>query len=115
MTWAKLDDAFPEHQRIIGLTDRAFRLHVASICMSARKLTDGHIGVHDQRVLLALTKANTKHISELQDAGVWEANGNEGYVIRDYLDYNPPADTVKERRKADAERLRNYRSTKGRT
>ena len=103
MTWAKLDDGFPEHPRIASLTDKAFRLHVSSICLAARKLSDGHISVIDGKVLRALTGAQAKHVTELLDCGVWQENG-DGWVIRDYLDYNPPADYVKERRRKDAER-----------
>ena len=103
MAWAKLDDEFVEHTRISKLSDRAFRLHVAAICHAARKLTDGHISETDGRILRALTKARRRHIDELLDAGVWTPNG-DGWVIRDYLDYNPSAETVKERRKKWADR-----------
>jgi hypothetical protein len=104
--WAKLDDQFPEHPRIVGLSDKAFRLHVAAICLSARKLTDGHIGTTDARILEAITRTRAKHADELVEAGVWQVNG-AGWVIRDYLDYNPPAEQVKERRRRDVERKRN--------
>jgi hypothetical protein len=110
MAWAKLDDQFVEHHRISRLSDKAFRLHVASICHSARKLTDGHISETDGRVLRALTKTSARHIDELLEAGVWNVNGGDGWVIRDYLDYNPPASEVKEKRKAEAERLRAIRA-----
>ena len=103
MPWLKLDDHFVEHRRIEKLSDKAFRLHVAALCQSARKLTDGHISTTDLRVLTALVRASKKHVSELQLAGVWEVN-SDGYVIRDYLDYNLPADVIKERRKRDLER-----------
>lgn len=104
MAWAKLDDQFAEHPRIIGLGDRAFRLHVAAICLSNRKLTDGHISRHDGRILFAVVNANKRHVTELLDAGVWEQNGGDGWVIRDYLQWNPDASTVKERRRKDNER-----------
>jgi hypothetical protein len=115
MAWAKLDDQFVEHPRISVLSDKAFRLHVASICHASRKLTDGHISETDARVLRALTRTGKRHVDELLDAGVWNVNGGNGWVIRDYLDYNPPADEVKERRKAEAERLRNLRAKRGKT
>ena len=109
MTWAKLDDQFVEHPRISPLSDKAFRLHVAAICHASRKLTDGHISATDIRILQALTRARTKHIEELLASGVWTANGGSGWVIRDYLDYNPPADQVKERRRKWAERQQRHR------
>jgi hypothetical protein len=109
MAWAKLDDEFVEHPRISPLSDKAFRLHVAGICHAARKLTDGHISRTDARILQALTKARGRHIDELLDAGVWTENG-DGWVIRDYLDYNPSAVKVKERRKAWLDRQNKRRA-----
>lgn len=103
MAWSRLDDQFVEHPRITQLSDRAFRLHVASLCHAARKLTDGHISPTDARVIQALTQASRKHVKELVDAGVWIVNG-DGWHIRDYLDYNDTAERIKERRRLDSER-----------
>ena len=103
MAWAKLDDQFVEHPRIVPLGDRAFRLHVAAICLANRKLTDGHISTHDARILMATVKANRRHAMELVNHGVWEPNG-DGWEIHDYLQWNPDAETVKERRRKDNER-----------
>lgn len=110
MAWAKLDDQFVEHPRISGLSDKAFRLHVASICHAARTLSDGYVSHTDARVLRALTRTNLRQIHELISAGVWTENGGTGWVIRDYLDYNPSAKEVKQRRQSEAERLRNLRA-----
>ena len=108
MAWARIDDQYAEHPRIVGLTDRTFRLHTAAICLANRKLTDGHLSTHDTRMLLALTKATKRHVDELLEAGVWETNG-DGWVIRDYLQWNPDAETVKGRRRGSAERVAKYR------
>lgn len=105
MAWAKLDDQFVEHPRIVGIGDRAFRLHVAAICLANRKLTDGHISSHDARILMATVKANRRHTDELVGHGVWETNG-DGWQIRDYLQWNPTAESVKERRRKDQQRKR---------
>jgi hypothetical protein len=105
MAWAKLDDQFVEHPRIVPLGDRAFRLHVAAICLSNRKLTDGHISSHDGRILMASVKASRRHTDELVELGVWETNG-DGWQIRAYLQWNPTAEYVKERRRKDQERKR---------
>lgn len=111
MTWAKLDDQFPEHPRITELTDKAFRAHVTGLCMAARRLTDGHLNQSSVRVILALSRAQRKHIDELEHAGLWQVNGDGGYLIRDYLDYNPPAEVVKERRRKDLERKKTMGKT----
>ena len=109
MSWAKLDDQFPEHPRISELSDKAFRTHVTGLCMAARRLTDGHLNAPDVRMILALSRSRQRHVDELAEAGVWEQNGDGGYVIHDYLDYNPSAESVKQRRQSEAERLRAYR------
>ena len=108
MAWAKLDDQFAEHPKIVQLGDRAFRLHVAAICLANRKLTDGHISSHDGRILMASVKANRRHTDELVERRVWETNG-DGWQIRDYLQWNPDAETVKERRRKDNERRKGNR------
>jgi len=110
MTWLRIDDGFVEHERIDPLSDRAFRLHLAALCHCARNLTDGHVTTKNVVVLRArANNANRKHIDELLAAGVWEPNG-DGYIIRDYLDYNPSADTVKDDRRKAADRMRSIRA-----
>lgn len=110
MSWLRIDDGFIEHERIDPLSDRALRLHVAALCHCARNLTDGHVTEKNTKVLRArASNATQRHIDELLAAGVWQKNG-DGYVIRDYLDYNPAAEKVREERASAAERMRNVRA-----
>jgi len=79
VTWVRLDDRFPEHPKIVGLSDRAFRAHVTGLAYCARFLTDGYVprgALPPPRVL-----------AELADAGLWTAQGH-GCSIHDYLDWN---------------------------
>ena len=112
MPWLRIDDHFVEHERIEPLSDRAFRLHMAALCASARKLTDGHVSSKDGRVLSLMVGAKPKHISELETTGVWTLNG-DGWVIRDYLDYNPSAEQVRGERRKAAERMKHARANRG--
>lgn len=96
MTWAKLDDSFPENIKISGLSDRLFRLHVTAICYAARNLTDGEIPENQLRKL----GGNQKLAKALSEAGLWETTSRGSYVIHDYLEYNPSRADV------DAERER---------
>ncbi len=89
MTWARFDDSFPEHPKVIGLSADAFRLHVTAICYSARTLTDGVI----QQASLRVIGANKKLATELVDAQLWDLH-QLGYAVHDYLDYNPSRDHV---------------------
>jgi hypothetical protein len=99
--WLRLDDRFPTHPKVLGLSDRAFRFHVMAMAWAAGNLTDGHVP-------RKYGEADARSARELVKAGLWEQNG-EGWVIHDWLDYNPAAEQVQERRKAEAERLRELR------
>lgn len=82
MSWVKLDDGYPEHIKVVGLSDAAFRTDVEGWCYCARNLTDGLIPA-------AIAKRWRKRaITELMDAGRWH-HDVAGYRIHDYLDYNP--------------------------
>lgn len=95
MPWVRLDDGFAEHPKILGLSDSAFRAHVAALCYCNRNLTDG-------RVPAAFTNGQA---SELVAAGVWESDG-QWFVIHDYADYQPTGD--------ETERIRELRREAGR-
>jgi hypothetical protein len=111
MSWLRIDDGFVEHPKILDLSDRAFRLHLAGLCYSARNLTDGVLVERSVRVLFAVTSAQRKHLLELVSASVWE-EGDGVWVIRDYLDYNPSAVKVKETRAAAKERMAKAREVR---
>ena len=114
MSWLRLDDGFVEHDKIHDLSDRAFRLHVAALCYCARNLTDGELNQRRLKVVCALTKATRKHVTELVDSGLWTTS-IDGHSIRDSLDYNPSAETVKKRRAEAKERMANLRGSSERS
>lgn len=84
MTWARLDDRFGEHPKVVALSDVAFRVHVMAICYCARNLTDGFVPAGAARLM----GATPKTLRALVEAGLW-AHACGGYRIHDYLDYNP--------------------------
>lgn len=110
MTWLRIEDGFVEHPKISDLSDRAFRLHMAGLCYCARNLTDGLLTVRATKVVCALANASRRQLVELRDAGLWLPEG-EGWLIRDYLEYNPPAEEVKRRRSESAARQRRWRDS----
>lgn len=107
MTWLKLDDGFAEHDKIMPLTDKAFRLHVVGMLACARNLTDGFISDARFVSVSAVAKAARKHAAELEAVGVWQRL-DDGWRIRDYLDYNPSAEKVREERHKTQERKRRW-------
>ncbi|MFF7147542.1 hypothetical protein ACFZAO_05645 [Streptomyces griseoaurantiacus] len=110
MPWVKLDDRFPSHRKIALLSDRAFRLHVSAICWCAENLTDGRISDRELALVTRVrgVKATAK---QLEDAGLWDRT-DDGWVIHDYLDYNPSREQVLLERKKNAERQERFRRRK---
>lgn len=109
MPWANLDDQFPTHPKVIGLTDAAFRLHVAGICYCAKYRTDGRISAD---VIPMLTpRYKPKALQELTagDRPLWVPTVG-GYEIHDYLQWNRSKAEIQEHQ----DRLRKVRSAAGR-
>lgn len=98
MPWLRIEDTFVENEKISGLRDRTFRVHVAALCFCARNLTDGHLSAKSLKILAVVLEFPIKRqTQELIEAGLWKPCG-DGVVINDYLDYNPDAETVKKLR-----------------
>jgi hypothetical protein len=110
MPWVRLDDRFPSHRKVALLSDRAFRLHVSAICWCAENLTDGHIS--DRELPLVAHMRGVKATAQqLQNAGLWDRT-DDGWMIHDYLDYNPSREQVIADRKKNAERQERFRQRK---
>jgi hypothetical protein len=109
VSWLRIDDGFAEHPKVVELSDRAFRLHVAALCFCTRNLTDGVLSDRSVKVVCALTSSTKKHVGELREAGLWIAIP-DGFTVKDFLEYNPSAEKVKEDRASARERMRKLRS-----
>ncbi|MFE0647447.1 hypothetical protein ACFVZH_02500 [Streptomyces sp. NPDC059534] len=107
MPWVRLDDRFPSHRKVALLSDRAFRLHVSAICWCAENLTDGRIGDRELPLITHIRgiKATAQ---QLHEAGLWD-RVDSGWMIHDYLDYNPSREQVTAERKKNAERQERFR------
>lgn len=99
MPWIRFEDNFPEHPKVLALSDAAFRLHVRAIGYAARHLTDGRV---TSAAVRSLTR-RARLTAELVIAGLWEAV-DDGFRIHDYLAYQPSKAEVQARRSADRER-----------
>ena len=97
-----LDDGFSDHPSIRGLSDAAFRLHVAGMNRCARYLTDGVILADDVPDLVRRYKPAA--LAELVDKGRWAPLGDLAYEVVGYLDHNDSREVVEERRKRKSER-----------
>jgi len=116
MAWIYLDDQMPDHPKVAGISDAAFRLHVSGICYSGRQLTDGLIEADEVPRLVRKFKRAAP--SELVDAGLWLPVGVAGstdlYEIHDYLDWNPSREKVLARRQKAKDRKDAWNAAHGR-
>lgn len=100
MGWVRIDDSFYDHPKLIGLDACEIGLWVVMLAWSNRYMTDGY--------LPAAAVKRFQHELEperLVTAGLWTEE-TDGYRIHDYLDYQPSAESQKERREKDKERAR---------
>jgi len=109
VSWVKLDDGFADHPKVVGLSDRAFRAHVAALCYASRQATDGRVPYTASRAL----GLSDRSAGELVNAGLWVRNGLD-WQIKDFLDYNPSRTLREQKRHEAAERMRHVRANKAR-
>ncbi len=91
MGWVKLDDGFPMHPRVVGLSLEAKWAYIEALCYAARYETDG--------LVPDVVAANGPVRRELLDVGLWE-NRENGISIHDYLEYNPARAEQESKREA---------------
>jgi hypothetical protein len=102
MAHALFDDGFHMHPSIRGLSDAAFRLHVAGILHCSRFLTDGAILAEDVPDLVR--RYRPAALAELIDKGRWAPMGEYAYEVVGYLEHNDSREVVEDRRRKKAER-----------
>lgn len=123
MTWARFDDQFPIHRKVAPLDDATYRLHTEAVFWCSRNTTDGHIGADELATVSA--RASKARVAKLIERGLWHAAPYEcpspkcpptngaGWVVHDYLEYQPTKEKVKAELAARAERTRLWRERKG--
>lgn len=111
MTWVRIDDNFPEHPKVDALSDAAFRMHVAGLCYANRHLTDGLIPDRMPRRFIHGDNVSGA-VDELVDSGLWKTVPG-GWMVHDYLEYQPSRAEAEARKVANRERQRAYRSRNG--
>jgi hypothetical protein len=126
MSWAKFDDQYPDHPKIVEVGPLGMALHTAATCYCARYLTNGFIPKNQITKLLNLegilvenngvshAVTNKEITEELLRVGLFESAPG-GYKIHDYLKYNPNADQVKAEREVTRLRQEKWRSENKKT
>jgi hypothetical protein len=106
MPYLMMDDNFADHPKIDGLSDGAFRLHVAAMCYAAKHLTDGAIPA--VRVPRLTPRYRPALLKELLKIGLWVEH-DQDYRIHDFLQWNKSRQWWERERAAGAERQRKSR------
>lgn len=111
MSWAKIDDQFFTHKKVIDLSKDAKLLYLVGLTHCSGQLTDGQITTSVLRVLAATVDVDRECVAELVSAGLWDVV-EQGYSVHDYHNYNMTAEEVKER-KEEVSRKRAEAGLKG--
>jgi hypothetical protein len=99
LSWIRLDDGFADHPKIKRAGPLAIAAQVRALCYSARFLTNGHLPAKVVDEILADLAPLTLRDMCLQK--LWQKSGR-GYLVHDYLAYNPDRRTVTELRETRA-------------
>jgi hypothetical protein len=95
-TYIRLHDGMPDHPKVVGLSDAAFRLYVEAMCWCSRYLTDGVLKP------AALRHWAPRPVRELTEVGLIEHHGSppgpERWLIHDYTEHQRTAVQVAEAR-----------------
>ena len=112
MSWVRLDDGAPGHRKIVGLSDAAFRLWIVGLTHCNQQANDGRFSAHAARIMfgyLASPELGKGAAAELVAADLW-APTDDGYEVRNYLEYQPSKAERDSANKAAAERMRAMRA-----
>ena len=102
MTWTKTPDDYPE--RLLELSDAAYRLHHAATTICNRLLSDGRLS--RARLALVAVPPRTKRratVRELVEAGLWHED-RDGWDLLDFLDWQLSREEIEASRAYDAAR-----------
>jgi hypothetical protein len=107
MPWVKLTDDWYDDPKIAALDDHGIALWVIGITWCARNLTDGHIPAGAVRRLVA---DPDRAVDQLVAARVWSST-EEGFLVENYLQYQPSRDEVLSKRSREKARSQRRRTT----
>lgn len=117
MTWFKVDDGFPDHPKVMALEEgeyfaEAIALWTLAGAWCARHLTDGHVPRNAlRRVTPFGATAAEAAAAELVRVGLWE-EVTDGWRYKDWHDYQPTRNDVRQQREKTRERVRRHREAK---
>ena len=119
MTWSRFDDAAPKHPKARMAGNEAWALWAAAVMYCNRYLTDGFVptaALATECLPFPISPAKARKLAEalcevkvrVDGHGLFE-RAEGGYLVHDFLDWNPSKAEVESKRKADRERKRGGR------
>jgi hypothetical protein len=102
VSWVRIDDRAMTHPKIIGLSDKAFRLWVWGLAYAQQHLTDGLLPA------AAIPARLARAAADLLAKTLWEARGAD-YQVHDYLDWNDSRALITAKRDGARQALKDHR------
>lgn len=102
MSWVRIHDGAMSHPKLVGLSDKAFRLWIWGLSYCQQYLTDGRI------VAVAIPPRLQRAVPDLTTARLWDVAG-VNYLVHDYLDWNDSRELVQKRRSEAKDRMQGNR------
>ena len=111
MPWLRLDDQFSTNTKILSAGKDGRELYFSALGHAARNLTDGFISADIVRQIAAMFEVYdaAPAIARLVEVRLWDVCDG-GWMIHDYLQYNPSRDEVMAERAATAKRQAEWRA-----
>lgn len=118
MAWVRIDDHFTEHPKLVQAGPLGVAMQIAALCYANRHLTDGELPANIVARFMPTVCYDPETGEEitwrdvadrLVEIGIWHKT-ESGYVIHDYLEYQPSKADVEAERAAARERMARIRS-----
>lgn len=106
MSWAKFDDAFWSHPKVVRAGNEAVGAFVRVVCYCSQYLTDGAVPAATAREI-----ARPKVLERLVEVGLLEVDG-DGFRVHGYLERNPSRLQVEAERAAKTQRQNRWRESR---
>jgi len=111
--YARLDDAFYGHGKVLNASFEALGLYAVALSYCAQQLTDGALSAG---ALGLLARGRRDIVDELVALGLWERDlttDSVTYRVHDYLDVNRSGAQIRRERHATAQRVAQHRMHQG--
>lgn len=110
MGWARMDDGYFFHPKIVEAGAWPELLDRRAIEHCAKNETDGLVTRSALRLLGRGIPKVAERVTVLLEVGRWTQNEGGGWLVHDFLKYNPSKAEKETMREAGRERVRKHRS-----